>query len=201
MLLRRATASDDDHDVIIGLIDEAAEWLRTKNTDQWAQPWPSEEDRNHRIQADLEAGKTWIAWDESALPAATITADSEHSPIWPAKCLRDRAVYACRLVVGRSHAGQGLGAELLDWAGRRARQRFGARWIRVDVWTTNKALHAYYERQGFKSCGFSAAIGHYPASALFQKATDQINPTGRFQFRVSPSRDDGDQTAPCSRPD
>jgi GNAT superfamily N-acetyltransferase len=190
MLLRRATVSDDDHDVIIGLIDEAAEWLRTKNTDQWAQPWPSEEDRNHRIQTDLEAGKTWIAWDENGLPAATITADSEHSPIWPTKCLRDRAVYACRLVVSRSHAGQGFGAELLDWVGSRARQRFGARWIRVDGGATNEALHAYYERQGFKSCGFSAAIDHYPASALFQKATEQINRTGRFQFRVSPPRDD-----------
>jgi hypothetical protein len=32
LLLRRAT--ERDHDMIIGLIDEAAEWLRTKNTDQ-----------------------------------------------------------------------------------------------------------------------------------------------------------------------
>src|SRR5215468_10848219 len=42
LLLRRAT--ERDHGVIVGLIDGAAEWLRTKNTDQWAQPWPSEED-------------------------------------------------------------------------------------------------------------------------------------------------------------
>jgi hypothetical protein len=46
-----------DHDAIIGLIDAAAEWLRTKNTDQWAQPWPSEDDRNHRIRRDLIAGR------------------------------------------------------------------------------------------------------------------------------------------------
>jgi hypothetical protein len=38
LALRRA--NQRDHDVIIGLIDAAAEWLRTKNTDQWVQPWP-----------------------------------------------------------------------------------------------------------------------------------------------------------------
>jgi hypothetical protein len=26
----------DDHDVIVGLIDAAAEWLRTKNTNPWS---------------------------------------------------------------------------------------------------------------------------------------------------------------------
>lgn len=189
LLLSRATGSDHDHDVITGLIDEAANWLRTKNTDQWAQPWPSEEDRSHRILRDLRARKTWIAWDEQGAPAATITADSEHSPIWPGWRLRERAVYVCRLVVSRGHAGEGLGAELLDWVGRRAREQFGARWIRVDVWTTNNALHEYYRRQGFESCGFSEAINHYPSAALFQKATDRISPTGRFLFRVSPPED------------
>jgi hypothetical protein len=32
LTLRRSDL--DDHDVIVGLIDAAAEWLRTKNTDQ-----------------------------------------------------------------------------------------------------------------------------------------------------------------------
>jgi hypothetical protein len=107
LLLGRAT--ERDLDAITGLIDEAAEWLRTRNTDQWAQPWPSEEERSHRILKDLRAGKTWIARDESGSPAATITADPEDSPIWPRETLRDRAVYVCRLVVSRSHGGQGLG--------------------------------------------------------------------------------------------
>jgi len=174
-------ATEIDHEVIISLIDEAAEWLRTKNTNQWAQPWPSVEDRNHRILKDLRLGNTWIAWDGDT-PAATITVDPADSPIWPAERLRERAVYVCRLVVSRSHSGQGLGAALLDWAGLRARQRYGAHWVRIDVWTTNEALHAYYTRQGFESCGVSKEIDHYPSAALFQKATDRINPTGRTLF-------------------
>jgi GNAT superfamily N-acetyltransferase len=181
--LRRAT--ERDHEVIIGLIDAAAEWLRTKNTDQWAQPWPSVEDRSHRILKDLRSRRTWIAWDGGE-PAATITTDLADSPIWPAEKLRDRAVYVCRLVVSRSHKGQGLGAALLDWAGLRARQRHGALWVRVDVWTTNTALHEYYRRQGFESCGVSEEIDQYPSAALFQKATDRIRPAGRPLFQMIP---------------
>ena len=62
-------------------------------------------------------------------------------------------MYVRRLVVRRDYAGRGLGAALLDWAGLTARRQAGAQWIRVDVWRSNKELHAYYERQGFTSCG------------------------------------------------
>jgi hypothetical protein len=35
------SAMPGDLGVVSGLVREAAEWLRTsKNTDQWAQPWP-----------------------------------------------------------------------------------------------------------------------------------------------------------------
>jgi len=71
--LRRA--GEDDHDVIVGLIDAAAQWLRaTKDTDQWTQPWRSEEDRSNRIRRDLTAGKTWLLLD-NGIAVATITAD------------------------------------------------------------------------------------------------------------------------------
>jgi hypothetical protein len=42
--LELSRADEIDHDVIASLIGTAAEWLaRTKNTDQWMQPWRSEE--------------------------------------------------------------------------------------------------------------------------------------------------------------
>lgn len=180
LLLRRATGRELD--VITGLIDQAADWLRTKNTDQWAQPWPSEEDRHHRIRRDLLAGKTWIAW-AGTRPIATITAAAEDSNIWPKDSRKEPAVYVSRLVVSREHAGQSLGAHLLDWAGARARGRYGARWVRVDVWTTNKALHAYYRQQGFDFYGYCEA-DDYPSAALFQKSTDSIVPVSDCLFRL-----------------
>jgi GNAT superfamily N-acetyltransferase len=185
IVLRRA--SERDLDVIISMIDAAAGWLRTKNTDQWSQPWPSEEDRSHRILRDLRARKTWIAWDEG-LPVATITADSQGNLIWPAETRREPAVYVCRLVVSRGHAGRNLGAGLLDWVGLRALQRYAARWVRVDVWTTNVALHAYYQRRGFDFYGFCEAVAEYPSAALFQKPTDRIKPADGAMFQVASPR-------------
>ncbi len=169
--LRRA--DENDHDVIVGLIESAAQWLRrTRGTDQWAQPWRSEEDRSNRIRRDLTAGKTWLLRD-GVIAVATVTADPQDYPIWPAQRQREPAVYVRRLVVGHDHAGQRLGSALLDWAGLAARRRYGAQWIRVDVWRTNKELHAYYERQGFTSCGMCTDPG-YPSGALFQKPTGHL---------------------------
>ena len=74
--LRRATESD--WDIIIQLIDGAAEWLQTKNTDQWRQPWPSAEDRKHRILRDLRAGRTWI--DRMAATEAHLSQPNRRFP-------------------------------------------------------------------------------------------------------------------------
>lgn len=171
--LELCRAQENDHDVIVGLIEAAAGWLRrTKDTDQWTQPWRNEEDRSNRIRRDLAAGKTWMLRD-SSIAVATITADPEDYPIWPGEWRRQSAVYVRRLVVSRDYAGRRLGASLLDWAGLTARRRDGTRWIRVDVWRTNKALHGYYERQGFVSCGLSSDPD-YPSGALFQKSTQSL---------------------------
>lgn len=180
LTLRRAEARD--YAATMGLIEAARRWLRTKNTDQWAQPWPSEEDRSHRIRAALQAGKTWVAWDGHTA-VATITADAEDSGVWPKEMLAEPAVYVSRLVVSRRYAGLGLGAGLLDWTALRARRLYDARWMRVDVWTTNGALHDYYELQGFKPCGLCETIPNYPSAALFQKPTAGITmpPTPLFR--------------------
>jgi ribosomal protein S18 acetylase RimI-like enzyme len=188
LILRPATLRDQGS--IIRLIDEAAAWLRTKETDQWAKPWRNEEDRRERITRDLQAGKTWILLDDEA-PVATLTADMHHDhqemAVWPPRTRQDIAVYVCRLVVSRNYARKHLGAALLDWAGLSAREQEGAQWIRVDVWTSNFELHAYYRRQGFQLYDYSED-DEYPSGALFQKPTEFIHPGEHPMFRVQ----DGD---------
>jgi GNAT superfamily N-acetyltransferase len=159
---------------IIGLIDEAAEWLRTKGTDQWAQPWPSRADRDGRVRLSLRQGKTWICWDEQ-IPAATLTADLDEDPYWTSEQIRSArsAIYVHRLVVARRYAGMHLGGSLLDWVGRTGRLAHGARNVRISAWTTNHALHRYYERQGFALRGYHADDG-YPSAARFEKPTSAI---------------------------
>ena len=176
LTLRSATARELD--VIIGLIEDAASWLRTKNTDQWTRPWPDREGRDERVLADLDRGRTWIVWDGTTA-AATITADPDEDPRWPERWRNHPAIYVQRQVVSRPYAGVSLGAELLDWAGRKGRSDHGAAWIRVSAWKTNKRLHAYYQSQGFVPCGLCDDRDGYPAGARFQKPTSEIKPTGR----------------------
>lgn len=184
-------ATERDRDAIIYLLDEAAAWLRTQGTDQWARPWRDKADRRERISRDLRAGKTWIL-ENGAEVVATFTADTRHNhpeiPVWPSRARQDPAVYVCRLAVSRSYEGQRLGAALLDWIGLTARDRDGSEWIRVDVWTTNFKLHSYYQEQGFELYDYSQDR-KYPSGALFQKSTEGIDPEEPEPFHVADPSD------------
>lgn len=58
------------------------------------------------------------------------------------------AVYVHGLMVDLDKAGEGLGAELLDWAARLGGQHGKVR-LRLDSALTNPGLTGYYERLGF----------------------------------------------------
>lgn len=174
LVLRRADVAD--FEAVRSLLKEASRWLGTKNTDQWAIPWPDENGRNTNIRRAIRAGRTWIVLDGDSQPAATLTTSPNHHGIWPEQNGQyEPAVYVRRITVSRRYAGLGLGSQLLDWAGLRASHEYGARRVRVDVWTTNKRLHAYYEKQGFAYRGLSPVPG-YPSAALFEKPVDEIEP-------------------------
>jgi len=184
LVLRRATPGD--FEAVRSLLREASRWLGTRNTDQWAVPWPDENGRNTNIKRAIRAGRTWIAWDDSR-PVATLTASPNHHMIWPAANGQEPAVYVRRITVSRrpEYAGHGLGGQLLDWAGLRANRDYGARWVRVDVWTTNTKLHDYYVNQGFQEVGRSP-VPDYPSAVLFQKSVGEIKPPAAPLFREDP---------------
>ena len=68
--IRRGTTGDAD--TIIGLIDEAADWLRGKGTDQWARPWPDRAAQDRGVRRGLRNGHTWIV-EAAGRPIGTIT--------------------------------------------------------------------------------------------------------------------------------
>ncbi|MFI0357721.1 GNAT family N-acetyltransferase [Actinomadura sp. 9N407] len=180
---RLRPASPSDLPSVLALIEDAAAWLRTTGTDQWNRPWPNREERDRRVYESLALGETWLLWDGPA-PIATITATrTPDDALWTIGECAEPAIYLHRLVVGRTHAGNGLGAHLLDWAGTRAR-RTGAHWIRIDVWADNYALHRYYFRQGFRWLRQSTRIPGYPAGALFQKNVHADRPGRPLPFEV-----------------
>jgi hypothetical protein len=106
-------------------------------------------------------------WDDDK-PAATITINRFAKPeLWTPEEAAEPALYAHKVTVDRAYGGQGLGAELLDWAGTRAADE-GADWLRVDVWTTNERLQHYYLKQGFTYVR-TVVLPHNPSGALFQR--------------------------------
>ena len=186
-------AAPGDFDDVNGLVREAAEWLRTsKDTDQWEKPWPDRVGHRERILNDLIKGKTWIVWD-GMTAAATITVDTEEpldlneQPVWPARRRNEPALYVRRVIVSRQYAGRELGAALLDWAADVAVREHGAALIRVDVWTTNTDLHAYYQGQDFvrRPGRDPRELADYPSQALFEREVDRSQSDYTRLFRES----------------
>ena len=184
-------AAVGDMETIIGLIDEAAAWLPSKGTDQWAQPWPSEAARDARVRRGLRDRRTWIVEDHG-IPVATATyRQNGNQKLWTPLEQREPAVYLSRLIVARKYAGYEIGAALVDWAGQRGLWGWNAQWTRIDVWTTNVALHNYYEKRGFRwirTCDLKEP-DRYPSAALFQKPTAEIDPESASLFTELPNSD------------
>jgi len=165
--MRIAPAAPDDLKILIEFRDEAAHWLHSRGIDQWSEPWPSEDLMVEGMLRNIQAGETFIVWDDDT-PAATITVNEWAKPeLWTKAERAEPALYAHKATVARAYAGRGLGAELLDWAGTRA-ARSGAVWLRVDAWTTNQQLQQYYLDHGFTHVR-TVALPHNPSGALFQR--------------------------------
>lgn len=169
MTLRLAKANPDDLSSIEALIDETARWLGTKGTDQWAKPWPTPEGRRKRIQDGLTRGTTWLMWASGLTePVATVTVEREADTwLWSADERAVPATYVHRLIVRRAPRWRGLGGELLRWVSHDA-ALLGHAYLRIDVWTTNHALHAYYRRHGFQHVRTSDRPD-YPSGMLLQR--------------------------------
>jgi GNAT superfamily N-acetyltransferase len=160
-------ATPADLDAILAFRADAAAWLRRRGIDQWSNPFPPE-----GILATIQAGATWMVWDDSTA-VATITVTRGGEPeLWNELERAEPAVYCHKLTVARAYAGRRIGAELLDWAGGVAHEE-GRRWLRLDAWDTNASLHRYYRQQGFH---YLRVANRPPSGALFQRPASPYAP-------------------------
>jgi GNAT superfamily N-acetyltransferase len=142
--VRIVPAQPADVAKLLAFREEAAAWLTQLGSDQWRRPYPAD-----RLLATIEAGTVFMAVD-GPTTAATITLTPEaEEGLWTEDELSEPSRFVNKLTVARTYAGQDLGGRLLNWAGGRA-YREGAKWLRLDAWTTNEALQRYYLRQGFE---------------------------------------------------
>lgn len=141
--LRRAK-NPTDIDTVAAMWMCSAAWLRKKGSDQWQYPVKME-----NIEAAVAAGACWLAYRDD-MPIGTITLDTNVEPqYWPLEDEPNNALYVHRMVVEESGRGEEIGSALLDWAGERA-EAMGRRWLRLDAWRSNQALHRYYTDRGFE---------------------------------------------------
>lgn len=148
-------ARPTDIDTIMRWRHQRVAWLHQRGEEQWSIPLP-----RSAVAATVLAGQTWLMWDgEEPIATITLTAYTDLDELWkpdrdPETLWRPSddpadALYAAKMIVPQPRAGDGLGSEMLDWAGGRAFDA-GLTWLRLDAWTTNTRLHAYYQAQGFR---------------------------------------------------
>lgn len=181
-------AGEGDFGTIAGMISDAQERLKDLGTDQWSTDTPDKAGRKRtdRVQHSIREGKTWLATlpllrksAPEAIPAATVTIEQTANPwVWPdPEITAEPTVYLSRLVTAKGVSGLHVGAAIIRWAGEHGKNKYGAKWIRIDVWTTNVALHRYYEKRGFRRCGM-VPDETYPARVRFQRPTSYRNTDG-----------------------
>ncbi|MEV5982051.1 GNAT family N-acetyltransferase [Streptomyces sp. NPDC052114] len=142
--MRIIPAEPSDVAKLLGFREEAASWLADLGTDQWQRPYPAD-----RLLKTIEAGTVFMVMDGDATAGTiTLTPEAEEG-LWTEGELSEPSRFVNKLTVARTHAGRNIGGRLLDWSGDRA-YRDGAKWLRLDAWTTNEALQTYYLRQGFE---------------------------------------------------
>ncbi|MFD4974193.1 GNAT family N-acetyltransferase [Streptomyces sp. NPDC058424] len=155
---------------LLAFREEAAAWLSRLGSDQWRRPYPAD-----KLLATIEAGVVFMVRDGDTTAATiTLTPEAEEG-LWTEEELREPCLFINKLTVARTHAGLNVGGRLLDWAGDRA-YRAGAKWLRLDAWTTNTGLQSYYLRQGFEHVrtvhqGIAVNGGPRVSGWLAQRAT------------------------------
>lgn len=180
MLTIRSARADDAKDVA-ALIKGAVAWLAELGSDQWQGPQFGDADR---IVITLGDGSTWVVESGTEI-VATVSLDEAADPeFWTEADDPSSALYLHRMVVARSHAREHLGSSIIDWASRQAAAR-SKRWLRLDAWSSNSGLHAYYERQGFTNVR-TLRYTHRGSGALFQKAAGVTLDRGPQLHEITP---------------
>lgn len=154
-----ATSKEADH--ILGLLKDAAKWLKEKGIDQWG--FLADGGEDVEVRQAINNNKTFIVKrDDKIVATFTLyqTQSSWDKYIWGN--LNDGAVYLHRLALTRFKIGSGLGKEVLQWLEIYLGKE-GINTLRLDCVGSNNKLNEFYRNNGFEKVG--TVDGH----SMFQK--------------------------------
>lgn len=144
---------------------DRAEWIADRGSDQWSDAGLDRDEFVDRVRTSIASGETWVLLEGGDL-LGTIALDQWATPgLWSEEELSD-ALIVHRMITSRNAAGRGIGSALLRHADRIAATQ-GLKWLRLDAWTSNYALHRYYQKQGFRHV--RTVVHDSPSAALFER--------------------------------
>ncbi|MFH7043936.1 GNAT family N-acetyltransferase [Paucibacter sp. JuS9] len=147
MRIAIAPAASDEAPIVSGLLMEAAEWLRVCGHEMWL----SHEVSVERVAPDVEMGSFLVA-RMGMIPVGVVKYQTSDELFWP-DVASNSSSFIHRLAVARSWSGRGISTALIDYAADLAR-RDGREWLRLDCSSERAQLRNFYERVGFRHCGF-----------------------------------------------
>jgi len=139
--------SPADIDTVLGFMDEAVAWMVERGqTGQWGtEPISGRASFVERLEDWERSGGLRIAENESGVPVGALVVGAAQPYV---RAVDERELYVILLVTSRSHAGEGIGAALVQRAIAEAREA-GVDLLRVDCWAGAERLVRWYEEQGF----------------------------------------------------
>jgi len=162
----RAPDTPESYATVVRFRRDTQAWLAAQGQEQWADDWPDSQTMLTGFARSLARGETWFATEESRVVAIITINECTADGLWTPQEVAS-ALFVHRLTIDRTVAGRGIGARLLDFAGEQA-QAAGREWVRLEAWTTNAQLHAYYISQGFRLV--RVVDNHFsPSAACFER--------------------------------
>ena len=133
---------------------EAAGWLN----EQGQTLWFPEELMPEKLMVPILVGELYLVMMQGR-PVGTVIFQLYDKIYWP-DMPEGNAAYVHKIILRRSAAGKGLGAQIIAWAKEKARSA-GMAYLRLDTEAAREKLCALYESAGFTRHSFRQVGRHY----------------------------------------
>ncbi len=154
-------AKPEEVEIVLEILNEAADWLRLKGINQWQSRYFTRD----FVSEGMGKGEVYLGRLDNQI-VGTITLQWS-GPLWWGATLMN-AAYFHRLAVRRGYAAKGLGRAVIEWAESKAKAA-GKSYLRLNCQFENPRLRRYYEDLGLKYRGEASLPDRSFRSALYEK--------------------------------
>lgn len=150
MEFRKSTKSDIKE--IINIIEEAQNYFKENNIDQWQNGYPNEES----IMKDIESGESYVLLKNNKIVATAYLSfieESDYDVIYDGYWISngDYAVVH-RVAVSGNIKGQGIAGELFRHLEKICLEN-NINYIKIDTHRKNQSMQKFLTKNGFEYCG------------------------------------------------